>query len=109
MDDYKLYAAPEWWRDNKDKVWGTIFIGCILAASFIPNNAERQAGRVLPTAASNEAHAAGLAVSAPYTPCQKLRSGKWLKYEIAQTHGNGWMITCVYDGDQLMTRDEARL
>lgn len=49
------------------------------------------------------------AVAASYVPCPKLRAGKWLRAEIAQQARDGWRIACVYEGDQLMTRDEARL
>ena len=51
-----------------------------------------------------------LATVAPYQPCPKLRSGKWLKWEVAQQTGQGWIVTCSYEGDAaLFARDEMRL
>ena len=48
--------------------------------------------------------------SAPYQPCPKLRSGKWLKWEVAQQTRQGWIVTCSYEGDAaLFARDEVRL
>ena len=49
------------------------------------------------------------AVAAPYTPCQKLRNGAWLRSEIAQQSRDGWVIACSYWGQELMTRDEVIL
>lgn len=45
----------------------------------------------------------------PYTPCQKLRNGAWLRTEIAQQGKNGWIVQCSYWGQELMTRDDVRL
>lgn len=116
-DDYKLYAAPTWWRENKDKVWGAIFISCLLVASFSPNNAERQTAQIGLAPYSDVERPAPLgsrdatsaAVSAPYTPCPKTKRGKWLRAEIAQQTRDGYHIHCVYEGDQLTTRDEVVL
>lgn len=100
-DDLKFWVAPTWWRVNRDRVWGAIFIGCLLVASFIPNNAERQEDVqiLLPRAVP--------AASAPYIPCAKTQQGKQLHAEIAHWRKDGWVISCYYRG--IMTRDEAQL
>lgn len=105
-DDLKDYEAPTFWRVHRDKVWGAIFIACLLVASFIPNNAERQAGAKYEAVAITNSHLTPV-VSAPYTPCPKTNKGKWLKAEIAHWRKDGWVIHCDYRG--LMTRDEVRL
>ncbi len=101
-DDLKNYYAPNFLRDNADKivVWACIIVVAVVAR-WIPNNAERQEDVqiLLPRAVP--------AVSAPYQPCPKTNKGKWLKAEIAHWRKDGWVIHCDYRG--LMTRDEASL
>jgi hypothetical protein len=48
--------------------------------------------------------------SAHYQSCPKLRSGKWLRWEVAQQTRQGWIVTCSYEGDGVyFARDEVRL
>jgi len=89
-----------------------VVVGLLLiAAALFTNNAERQNStemhRQLVTLSAESDR------SAPYQHCPKLKrvGSKWreLRTEIAQQRGDGWEITCSYWGQELMTRDEARL
>lgn len=104
-DDVRAYAAP---RPRMDLFWAFLAACLALVAYVEPNDAAPQDHSL-----KGDEWAASLvhppAVAAPYAPCPKLSKGRWLRAEIAQQVRDGWRIACVYDGDQLMTRDEAQL
>ena len=113
MDDYKSFKAPRY------PLYTMFWIGIAIMAGLLwlipeQDNAARQERQLsdqervnpvrLPQAGTTPASAA------PYTPCPKLRSGKWLKWEVAQQTKQGWIVTCSYEGDAaLFARDEMRL
>ena len=60
-----------------------------------------QAGRELPDAASQEAHAAGLALTPTYADlCLRLDKGRWLQAIVVQRDRHGYEFhECYYGGN----------
>jgi len=118
MDDYKSFKAPRY------PLYTMFWIGIAIMAGLLwlipeqqgavqeqSSGARRDLAPLEHKATERATPAKGhLPASAPYQPCPKLRSGKWLKWEVAQQTRQGWIVTCSYEGDAaLFARDEMRL